>query len=62
MEYGGPYDPNGLSIIGTEAYAQDRMEEYRAAGVTPAVSPLGDTLEEFQETVLAAYGPAPARD
>jgi 5,10-methylenetetrahydromethanopterin reductase len=60
MEYGGPYDPHELSIIGDESYAQDRMEEYRAAGVTPAVSPLGDTLDEFRETVLAVYGPPPA--
>jgi F420-dependent oxidoreductase-like protein len=61
MEYGAPYDPHDLSIIGSESYAQDRMEEYRAAGVTPAVSPLGDTLEEFHDTVLAVYGPPPAR-
>jgi 5,10-methylenetetrahydromethanopterin reductase len=61
MEYGGLYDPHDLAIIGTEAYAQDRMEEYRAAGVTPAVSPLGDTLDEFHETVTAVYGPAPTR-
>lgn len=61
MEYGGEYDPHTLSIIGDAAYAQDRFEEYRAAGVVPAVSPLGDTLEEFHETVVAAYGPAPVR-
>lgn len=61
MEYGGPYDPHELSIIGTKSRAQDRIDEYRAAGVTPAVSPLGNTLEEFHETVVAAYGPAPAK-
>lgn len=56
LEAYGTIDPDQLCLIGSEAYVQDRMAEFRDAGATPVISPICDTLDEFGEAVRAAYG------
>jgi 5,10-methylenetetrahydromethanopterin reductase len=53
--FGAPA-PDELSLIGTREQIQSRMAEYRDAGCIPVPSPMGDTDEEFTQTVEAAYG------
>jgi 5,10-methylenetetrahydromethanopterin reductase len=48
--------PEELSLIGTREQIQSRMAEFRDAGCIPVPSPMGDTAEEFAQTVEAAYG------
>ncbi|HEX5598180.1 MAG TPA: LLM class flavin-dependent oxidoreductase [Micromonosporaceae bacterium] len=57
LEAYGDIDAEQLCLIGSEAHIRERMAEFRDAGCTPIVSPLGDTFDEFAEAVLAAYGP-----
>lgn len=52
----GAIDADQLCLIGSEAYIQDRMAEFRDAGAAPVISPICDTLDEFGEAVRAAYG------
>jgi F420-dependent oxidoreductase-like protein len=55
LEAYGAIDPTELSLFGSEDHIRTRMAEYRDAGCTPAISPWGDTLDEFAATITAAY-------
>ena len=55
MEFYGPIVHHDLCIIGSESHVRERVEEYRDAGCVPAVSPIGDTFEEFEAALVAAY-------
>lgn len=55
LEAYGDIDPSELSLFGSKNRIQSRMEEFRAAGCTPAVSPFGEGLDEFADTISAAY-------
>jgi 5,10-methylenetetrahydromethanopterin reductase len=60
LEAHGGIDAEQLCLIGSEDHIRGRMAEFREAGCTPIVSPLGDSFEEFAAAVTAAYGPKPA--
>lgn len=56
LEAHGGIEPEQLCLIGTEDHIRTRMDQFREAGCTPIVSPLGDSFEEFAAAVIAAYG------
>jgi 5,10-methylenetetrahydromethanopterin reductase len=57
LEAYGPIDPEELCLFGSKDRIQSRMATFRDAGCTPAISPFGDSLEEFADTIAAAYEP-----
>lgn len=57
LEAHGDIDAAELCLFGSKDRIQTRMAAFREAGCTPAISPFGDSLEEFADTILAAYEP-----
>lgn len=55
LEAYGAIDPTELCLFGSADHIRARMAEYRDAGCTPAISPWGDTIDEFAATITAAY-------
>jgi 5,10-methylenetetrahydromethanopterin reductase len=55
LEAYGTIDPEELCLFGSRDRIQSRMAEFRAAGCTPAISPFGESLDEFAETIACAY-------
>jgi 5,10-methylenetetrahydromethanopterin reductase len=48
-------DAGEFNMFGTKDHIRARMEAYRRAGTTPVIMPFGDSLEEFAETITAAF-------
>lgn len=57
LEAFGEIDVEELSLFGSKDHIQERMAVFREAGCTPAISPFGESLAEFAETIAAAYDP-----
>lgn len=57
LEAYGAIDPPELCLFGSKDRIQTRMAAYRDAGCTPAISPFGESLEDFADTIAAAYEP-----
>ena len=57
LEAFGELDVGELSLFGSKSRIQERMAVFREAGCTPAISPFGESVAEFAETIAAAYDP-----
>lgn len=57
LEAFGEIDVQQLCLFGTKNQIQDRMAAFREAGCTPAISPFGNTLAEYAETIASAFDP-----
>jgi 5,10-methylenetetrahydromethanopterin reductase len=57
LEAYGPVDAEQLCLFGSKDRIQARMAEFRAAGATAIVSPVGPSLEDFAQTISAAFDP-----
>lgn len=55
LEAYGDIDTPELTMFGTKDHIRARMEVYREAGTTPVIAPLSESLEEFADTITAAF-------